>query len=359
MKLGTALTGVCIDTHAKSKELIDQLPTDHMETFTLPPKTVKFNIPSNNDRWIIIDNTYQEQIQERFRLLQLYPEHLIASTEGKDVQKVNLELKNHVIEYLMDTYPNYFSLHGKHITSHLSGLSIKATGKGKAEDLTATALLVTEDMPIMHPTEKNEDKSDSIYRLNSGTLLFGYHWSLVSQFNEKPPVKQDHPRLWNQWNERKQSSETSARLGMTSRAIHDHIAEYATKHADGVEKYLNSVKPDQLHCRSNWSIETSTKLCQHPDIAEDHNEGLEPNAENLYLSGYIRAERQSFKKLPKSNAVVFGIKTYNWKLSDIFNSPKAFEALDIAEQNLSPEMREYKMNTAEELRKLINMHKMG
>jgi hypothetical protein len=49
--------------------------------------------------------------------------------------------------------------------------------------------------------------------------------------------------------------------------------------------------------------------------------------------------------LPTSKGVVFSIRTFLWKVSDIEKNPEALTSLITAYDNLSPEMAEYRSHS--------------
>jgi hypothetical protein len=59
---------------------------------------------------------------------------------------------------------------------------------------------------------------------------------------------------------------------------------------------------------------------------------------------YLRVERQTLRRLPKSNTILFTIKTYLTKIEDVCqNEPNMAKRLAGAVRNWPPEMIEYKV----------------
>lgn len=59
---------------------------------------------------------------------------------------------------------------------------------------------------------------------------------------------------------------------------------------------------------------------------------------------YLRVERQTLRRLPKSDTILFTIKTYTTKMEDVCqNDPLTAKRLASAVRNWPPEMIEYKV----------------
>ena len=76
---------------------------------------------------------------------------------------------------------------------------------------------------------------------------------------------------------------------------------------------------------------------------DDHTDVVitEDNASEMM---YLRVERQTLRRLPKSNTILFTIKTYMKKIVDACeNNPEVAKRLAGALRNWPPEMLRYKV----------------
>jgi hypothetical protein len=101
----------------------------------------------------------------------------------------------------------------------------------------------------------------------------------------------------------------------------------------------------------------SNELFLHADAAATPLPEL--TAENWAKYGYLRSEQQTFTKLPETRAVVFSIKTYLWKLSEVMRNATALNALIIANDKLPPAMVDYKARELRTFRKFLEWHRPG
>lgn len=343
-----------IDTSRIDRDagLASTLPADHMVRFRVVPKTVMINQWPEDLDWIIIDETYPGQIARRLALLQERQAMLIDRLPGEEVAAAECELRDTVVEYLLARYPQYFKREGNVVLSLLAGLAVDVGPRG-ADPLVAVALLASEDMLILLPSQRGS-QGDSGYTLKAGALLFPNDWALRSHFNQPQPEAGDTAAM-QAWECAKGKSLKSARLGKTPYEIHDgHVSHYMEHFADRVDRFFSQMKPGMRVWRRNWGMRLTDELCLHSDRLPASLPL--PSADNWERYGYLRSEHEAFIKLPKSRAVVFSIKTYLWKLSELVKNPVALEALQTANANLAPKMFEYRKESLPTFREFLERY---
>lgn len=92
------------------------------------------------------------------------------------------------------------------------------------------------------------------------------------------------------------------KLGRSIASIHTPVPEFSPV-ASIVERMLSAIRVEQPLGRANFLIYTDPEL--HQPRGEGITKPIDPNAPR-----YVRVERQTFRRLPKSLAVVFAIHTY-------------------------------------------------
>jgi len=102
------------------------------------------------------------------------------------------------------------------------------------------------------------------------------------------------------------------KIGRSIDSIHEPVPEFSNV-SNIVERMLSAIRVEQPLGRANFLIYTDPEL--HQPRGEGIAKPIDPKAPR-----YIRVERQTFRRLPKSLAVVFAIHTYI-----------------VAEESLSPE----------------------
>lgn len=328
------------------------LRSDDLERFRAVPRTVMINQWQPDLDWLIVDRTYPVQMQRRLQLLNSRLPMVIDRLPGEAVQQAETELRDTVIDYLLSTYPDYFRRDGNLVDCLLTGISVD-TGKNGADPLVAVALLASEDMLLLLPQPRAASDTPS-YVLQSGALLFPNDWSLRSHFNVPQPA--DGPEQLRAWQEARQRSERAARLGKTPYDIHDgHVAHYIEHFAARVDLFFHKMEPGMRTWRRNWGPRITDELFLHSDALPATLPAMTPD--NWAHSGYLRSEHECFVKLPRSGAVIFTIKTFLWKLSELVQNPVALQALLTASDNLTPGMFAYRAESLPSFRQFLERYR--
>jgi hypothetical protein len=348
-----SIPGVHLDKVAKDAELAKTLRADDMERFRAVPKTVMINQWPDDLDWLIVDRNYPAQIARRHELLLTRRDMVIDRLPGDDVRAAEWELRDTVVDYLLQTYPRYFRREDDLVLSPLTGLAINV-GPNGADPLVAVALLASEDMLLLLP-EKHGPGGEIAYVLKAGALFFPNDWSLRSHFDIPKPDERDAAALA-AWQQAKQESEKAARLGKGPYAIHDgHVRHYVENFASRVDMFFGRLEPGMRVWRRNWGPRISDELFLHSDALPAALPALTP--QNWADHGYLRSEHEAFAKLPQTGAVVFSIKTFLWKLSELVKNRAALEALIVADENLAPTMFEYRAESLPTFREFLQPYR--
>lgn len=92
------------------------------------------------------------------------------------------------------------------------------------------------------------------------------------------------------------------KIGRSIFDIHSPVAEFADI-SSTVERMLSAIRPEHPLGRANFLIYTDPEL--HQPRGEGITKPIDPSAPR-----YIRVERQTFRRLPETLAVVFAIHSY-------------------------------------------------
>ncbi len=337
------LDGIELDPSRVDPDRVASLRGDAMLRH-LPPVRVTLARPfTAEDAWVPLDATYPDQVRQRFELIRRHGAAVIDRLPGEGVEEAERELLDRTVEHLLTAAPKDFVREGDRLACRLTGVTVDLR-PGAADPLAAVAVLCSGDRVLLLPSRRF---ASTQYELRSGALMFTEEWSLRSRFDEPEPPAADiaaHAA----WVQQKQRSRTCARLGQTVTEIHDPFVPYYVNHfLKPVEKFFRSIKPDQFYTRQNWWPTVDTALCQHADLAPEPD--FEPTAEALEERGVLRSERQSLVKLPRSGAIVFGIKVFAWPLAEVRRQPEVLAALRAAREAMPPKMIEFRRGRVEGL----------
>lgn len=203
--------------------------------------------------WLIRDSAFDAQMA--------YRDHLLTHKRGVVFEALPIakEASQELLDILVREcgFPN----DGLHV-SRPDGIHVPLDGD---HPLITAARLTQMDMCIL------QDNGEG-YTLGAGVMYFPSSWAL------------------------------SQKMGRGLASIHSPVDEYDDRIATSVDRMLSAIRAEQPLWRANMLIYTDPQL--HQPRAEGIAKPIDPTAPR-----YVRVERQSFRRLPKTRAVVFGIHT--------------------------------------------------
>jgi hypothetical protein len=213
--------------------------------------------PMERADWVIVDSAFQGQMQ--------FADHLLAQSRDK-VLMIDPSAHLAAVEMLdciLAVLPN---VTGYDVTQNSvwrpDGAVITLDWD---QPLLTARLLVQQDLCIMMPIGDE-------HVLVGGALCFPASWTLSEKFMRP----------------------------MT--AIHEPVVEYGNELSRRVERMFRMMRPTQDMWRANWLIYNDPHL--HQPRRADQKRPRERDEQQ-----WMRVERQSLCKLPKTGAIVFGIHT--------------------------------------------------
>lgn len=251
------------------------------------------------NRWIEPDADLDSVLREKDRLLRDHFDAVFQTVEGSEpAQSECLHLlAAHLLDQHADTYQR-------------DGSTIRFAGRTVDLDteqpplLTAGAL-VEDDLVVL-------EKRDTGWHVTAGYVAFPSSWSLKEK------------------------------IGLPMEGVHHHVPGFAggTRNATMINRIFDNLQPDLPAVRLNWSIYPEGDLFWPPERGARQESRLFTPATN-----FIRVERQTLRRLPKTGGVVFTIRIYTDPIGLLTTLPDGREiAAKLAERlaDLSPEQLAYK-----------------
>lgn len=128
----------------------------------------------------------------------------------------------------------------------------------------------------------------------------------------------------------------ASKMGQDSDGIHAPVPGFQAI-ARQTRGFLQAIVPDKPMWRLNWTIHDSDRLfCPRPVP----HEPIAP--EKIIASTFFRCERQTLRRMPRSNQVVFTIRTYVTPMSEVIADLDRRERLKKTLVSLSPDVANYK-----------------
>ena len=279
----------------------------------LPPETVHLSFETGPYRmamglitvpqsdWMELDASYREDMAERRRLLaERHDDVFGVLPEAEDASREALE---RLVAYLTTWFPDWFGLDGSTVVNRLTDETWNFAAP-PCHPLELAARLVQEDLCII---QSDVDAP----RFTAAVLCFPSRWRL----HEK--------------------------LGRPLTAVHGPVPFYAERLATPVNRFMAKVKPGHIASRLNWSVLDDPAMYQPTGKwREAANTAITPD--NAGDTLYLRVERQTLTRLPRTGAVLFGIRVHSYPLASAITKPAVAAQLAEAVRALPEATRHYK-----------------
>ena len=252
--------------------------------------------PIPESTWLELDNKFEEEILLKKNLLNANRDKVLQISKGsEDEQEEILEsILNYLQKFHSDKYK--FSKDSIYIKSTNDLYDLRQF----KNPIELASLLVQEDLVLMSP------KGDKFY-LEAASLSAPSHWSLTEKFSK------------------------------SLLDLHDGVPGYKEDIGKRVDEIFNKLPTERILERYNWSIYDDPKLFQ-PVHSKPFVEFKETKPNKLFL----RVERQTIRKLPKYETILFTIRVHVDPIESILNDNHVLKSLKMAVENLSGPMKEYK-----------------
>ena len=251
-------------------------------------------------KWIEPDGNLASELAEKDRLLSERHHEVVQARPGsRAAQQETLEL---LIDHMVRHHPSLLVRDG-------GAVVLPETGRRYALDdwrrtpVDLAGRLVQEDFLLLAGGEAG-------YTLEAASLCFPSRWRLAEK------------------------------MGRPLARIHDPVPGYPDRLARPVDRFFTHLSVRRPVWRVNWSVSDDPALFQTERRARP---GAAPVSradagERLYL----RCERQTLSRLPKTGWALFTVKTHIDPLGTLASRPDAATALARSVRDLPPDMQAYK-----------------
>lgn len=235
--------------------------------------------------WIELDNQFPKYHADKTARLEGRGSK--CATTHPDALAGAIELLEELRNYLPARYPTLFRRTPVGINNLWSGESFNTLERPLKEDpMAMCARLVQDDLALMI------EQPDGQYRLLGGAILLAGFWRLTDKF------------------------------GMTLSDIHTSgdVPHFKEKLEGGMLKFFQRLKCDTIYSRNNYFLQVDDSLpWSHSIGSEDDAVVSWSTAEKnrAIEHHWLRSERQTLRRLPKSGAVCFTIRTYFLPITEI------------------------------------------
>jgi dimethylamine monooxygenase subunit A len=235
--------------------------------------------PLDPNDWIEIDERYVSELSIKRNLLAHRYADVVACVDG--AQAACDELLAELVMHLTRRFPTSFSLHHGVLHNHLTGDRWQLSDPG-LDTIDLAGRLVQEDLCLMVPI-------DGRLVLGAASLCAPNRWRLADK------------------------------LGQSMSEIHTPTPGYLDKIASATDRALDRLTVDTPVWRTNWGV-YDDDIGFQGDVPHGGSEtATTVTADNAGQACFLRVERQTLRRLPMSNAIVFTIRTYMHPISSFAN----------------------------------------
>ncbi|OWB81741.1 hypothetical protein B5S33_g360 [[Candida] boidinii] len=221
------------------------------------------------NHWLDMDKYYVDYINEKKRIFHRYSDEHIGSLPGSE--EACLELMETVKDHMLKRYPLLFTSedNGLHVKNELTGEVLDFTLPLKEDPLIYVSKMAKEDFYIVL---KNEE-DDKHYLMGAAVPFPGGSFGVKHK------------------------------LGKHLDWIHTEVPYYEEKLKPSMERWFKRMRPADLVERASWYISWDHKLLRNNVYALKDDETVESSVKPTEFN--VRVERQTLRRLPKSNAIIF------------------------------------------------------
>ncbi len=259
--------------------------------------------PLDLQDWIEPDECMAAELGEKERLLSKHhPEVFAALPEAMEGSAEVLQL---LIAYLPAQFPTLYQRIGGQLHNLVTAQSWNLS-RSVLHPLDLAGRLVQEDLCLMA-----RNRAIDIYRLVGASVCFPARWRLAEK------------------------------MGKPLNTIHAPIPGYEEQLASTMDRFFARLKIDRPVWRLNWGLVDDPALFQPSGHGQDgHNPSI--TAQNAGEKLWLRMERQTLRRLPHTQNILFTIRVYIRPLEQLAAHPERAAALAAALRALPDSMRLYK-----------------
>jgi len=215
--------------------------------------------PLNTVTWMQQDGDFQQFNNHKLSVYQQHPEKVSGALPGSESAQAEFHcvLMGHLVDH-----------HG-----------LKKIENIRFASLWQSSLLVQEDICLLEPNANGQ------YLLTAASVCSPSNWKLEDK------------------------------LGRDLDLIHAPVPGYDKELSERVNRLFGKLKVDSPLLRYNWSIQADNELFWRNDLSADRKtQAVEPH-------WYWRVERQTLRRLPETQTIVFTIRIYLHNLRALRQHP--------------------------------------
>ncbi len=232
--------------------------------------------------WFELDERYDPEMSERRRLLATRHADVFAALPQSDHARA--ETLAEMADSLTAQRPHWFAQDRSLLRNRLTGETWDRSSL-PCDPLELAGRLVQEDLCVVQSTDAGPV-------LTAAVLCFPSRWRLAEK------------------------------IGRPLAEVHGPVPFYSERLTRPVDRFMRHLKGGHIAGRLNWSVLDDATLFQPSGKwREEHNRAV--TAENAGETLFLRVERQTLRRLPRTGAILFGIRVHVYRLGVAITTPTA------------------------------------
>jgi hypothetical protein len=225
------------------------------------------------EQWFELDDRYIGDMAERRRLLATCHAQVFAALPQSAAARA--EALTTVVNHLVTCRPDWFVRRGAVLRNRITDETWDLASP-PCDPLELAGRLVQEDLCLIQFSVAGPV-------LTSAILCFPSRWRLAEK------------------------------IGRPLAEVHAPVPFYSERLARPVDRFMRHLKPGHIAARLNWSVLDDPTLFQPAGKwREEQNSAV--TTQNAGDTLFLRVERQTLRRLPQTDAILFGIRVHVYRL---------------------------------------------
>jgi len=279
------------------------LDPDHLPFRAGPFRLTMGLVPLDLHDWIAPDERMALELGDKERLLHERHHEVFAALPA--AAEGSAEVLALLVDHLPRHFPTLYRRTGERLENLVTGQCWSLT-ESALHPLDLAGRLVQEDLCLMQRQEGTET-----YCLVGASVCFPTRWRLAEK------------------------------MGQTVEAIHAPVPGYDEQLAPTMDRFFRRLKVERPVWRINWSLMDDPALFQPTGHGRQaYNAHI--TAQNAGETLWLRMERQTLRRLPRTGDILFTIRVLLRPLHALATRPEDAAALAATLRALPPAMQRYK-----------------
>lgn len=258
--------------------------------------------------WIQIGDDYDHEMDAKSRVLRDFPSTVFAAIPESEIE--GDEVLTTLVDHLVEHYPEWFQRDECTVTNLHRGETFAITpdahGHWSEHPLSIAGRLVQEDFALLVEREGR-------LVFGGGSVCFPNRWDLTSK------------------------------LGATMAEVHAPVARLNEQLGGPIDDFFARLSPDKPYWRLGWGVLDTDEPYQAVDGTAPPSPEIPPVGDQSTGDRlFLRVERETLRKFPRTGSVLFTIRTYIRPLSHLAARPDDARRLADALAALPDDVADYK-----------------